>query len=85
MSFKSHKDIISAWPSLSALAADMDVPYATVQKWHSRNSIPADKWKRVAKHALLRDIEGVTVDLLAELRGRSAGCNAEGRSQLSIA
>lgn len=72
MSFKTHRDIIRAWPSLKQMADDMGVRYDTVQKWHVRNSIPSDKWKKVARHALIREINGITVDLLAELRTGSA-------------
>jgi hypothetical protein len=68
MSFESHKAIIDAWPSRADLAADMGVSYDTVKKWHQRNSIPSHWWTRLVRHAIKRDIAGVSFEVLDATR-----------------
>ncbi len=71
MRYQTHQDIIKAWPSITAMASDLGVRYDTVQKWHVRNSIPNEHWRRVIREAIKRDIDGVSYEVLDELR--SAG------------
>lgn len=63
----SHSDIINLWPSLSAFAQDIGVPYVTAKAMRRRGSIPAPYWIRTVSRARERDIEGVTAERLAEL------------------
>lgn len=57
-------DVIALWASLSALAADLGVPYGVVKQWRRRNSIPADRWAGVVAAAQKRGFETVTADRL---------------------
>lgn len=62
-----HAAIINLWPSLSAFAGDIGVPYVTAKAMRRRGSIPAPYWLRVVARAAERNIEGVTLERLAQL------------------
>lgn len=62
--------ILVKWPSLETLAGDVDATEAAVRKWHQRNTIPSDYWLSVEWAAKRRNIEGVTITVLAELARR---------------
>lgn len=62
----SHPAIIDLWPSLSAFAEDLGVPYGTAKAMRRRGSIPAQYWKRTVAKAAERKIDGVTLEVLAE-------------------
>jgi len=55
-----YKQIIDKWPSVAALAADLQVKRWTVQKWRWRNSIPAAWWAEIESAAKKR---GISVDI----------------------
>lgn len=76
MSFATHRQIIEAWPDRMALAKDVGVGYETAKKWHQRNSIPPEKWREVVRSAIKRDIDGISLDLLAEIRTGSTALRA---------
>tara|TARA_R110002020_G_scaffold467027_4_gene690182 strand:+ start:3033 stop:3254 length:222 start_codon:yes stop_codon:yes gene_type:complete len=61
----THADIINLWPSLSAFAEDLGVPYVTAKAMRRRMSIPASYWVRMIEAAAARDIAGVTLADLA--------------------
>ncbi len=69
MSYKMHRDIIDAWPGgLPAFAVDHGVKYDTAKGWRRRNSIPAERWPDTIRLSRDRHVDGVTLDLLSELR-----------------
>lgn len=67
---EDFRSILVKWPSLETLASDVDATEAAVRKWHQRNTIPADYWVSVELAAKARAIDGVTVNVLAELAKR---------------
>lgn len=64
---KTFADIIDAWGSPAVLAEDLDEEVGTVRQWRNRNRLPDRVWKGTVEAARKRGIEGVTLDLLAEL------------------
>ncbi len=65
MMYKTHADIIQAWPSLSELAEDMNLPYINCRMWRYRSSIPSKHWLPLALAAKKRGIRGITLETLA--------------------
>lgn len=51
---KTYRDILELWPSRQELADDLGEKLATVHKWHTRNSVPADKWQSLLTAARKR-------------------------------
>lgn len=43
----TFRDVISLWPSLPAMAADIGASVPAVTKWGQRDSIPAEWWSAV--------------------------------------
>jgi hypothetical protein len=68
--FSSFADVIDQWPSFAALSRDVGVPPVTARFWRYRNSIPAKQWHLVIDAARERGIEGVTLEVLADLASR---------------
>jgi len=74
--FKSYKQVIGAWgqaggtvaDALRAFAADMQITTNTAKAMYRRDSIPPDYWPRAVSKAAARNIAGLTLDHLAELR-----------------
>ncbi len=66
----SHTQIIFLWPSLSDFAGDLDIAYGTAKAMRRRGSIPAPYWPRLVAKAAERDLEGVTLEVLAESAAR---------------
>ena len=69
---KSFVDVIEAWPSQKALAADLDVSQAQLGVWKQRCRdrgaiIPAEYWNSLIAAARRRRIKGITLRLLADL------------------
>ena len=48
------KHIFDIWPSVAAMASDLEKPYTTVASWKQRNSIPADIDVRLIEAAKAR-------------------------------
>lgn len=63
----SHALIISQWPSISAFADDIGVPYGTAKAMRRRGAIPDGYWIKVVDCAKARGLEGVTLEKLAEI------------------
>ena len=68
----SHTPIIEKWPSLSDFAADLGVAYGTAKAMRRRGSIPADRWVEVVEKAKARQIEGVSLEILALAKAERA-------------
>jgi hypothetical protein len=69
MSYKTHRDIIDAWPGgLPSFAADHGVKYGTAKAWRRRNSIPPERWLDTISLAKSRAVNGVTHEVLQALR-----------------
>lgn len=69
----SFADIVEAWPSAVALAADVRVTPVTARAWKARG-IPAEYWSDVVQAAVKRNIQGVSLAVLARLAaGRRNG------------
>lgn len=62
----SFAELLSLWPSLSRIAADLDVPYDTVIAWKRRNSVPYEYWNALTASAIQNGIRGVSMEILAE-------------------
>ena len=56
--------VVRLWPSLGAMASDLQVEYDTVRKWKDRNNIPAWMWFEVLRAAKRRKINLDAVDLV---------------------
>lgn len=65
------KSIIGLWPSVAALAAELQQKPDTVRKWRVRNSIPADMWLPLVKAAEAHGYP-LTLDHLAEIAASRA-------------
>jgi hypothetical protein len=63
----TFSDIIDRWPSLQDFADDLDVQYVTAQLMRHRNSIAPRHWKAAVRGAEKRQIDGVTLEVLAEI------------------
>lgn len=63
--------IFDLWPSLAALASDLDRPYPTVAAWKQRGSIPAKYDSALIFAARARGKE-LSLEDLAEARALSA-------------
>lgn len=66
----SFTDVLALWPSLSALAGDIGVPYGVAKQWRMRNSIPPEHWQALIAAAKERRIAGVTADALTAIAAR---------------
>lgn len=61
----THAEIINKWPSLSDFADDLGVQYGTAKAMRRRASIPPEHWLTIIGKATEREIEGVTLEVLA--------------------
>lgn len=50
----TFQEILDYWPSLRALADDLEVGIYRVRKWRARNSIPPEHWTAVVTAARAR-------------------------------
>lgn len=62
----THADIINKWPSLSEFAYDLGVQYGTAKAMRRRSSIPPEHWLSITTKAVEREIDGITLEALAE-------------------
>lgn len=71
---KDFRDLIGSWPrengrtSIGTFAVDAGVPYLNAQMMRHRNSVPSDYWPQLVEAARRRGLEGVTLELLAQLQ-----------------
>lgn len=72
---KTFADVIDLWPRpvTVTLAADLAEQPGTVRQWRSRSVLPDRVWRKVVESARARGIEGVTLELLAEI-AEAAAC-----------
>lgn len=49
------QDIFAIWPSLQAMASDLDEKYDTVKRWRNRGRIPATVWPKLIEKAARRE------------------------------
>jgi len=64
----SFAEVVRKWPTLGAMAADVQVEYDTVRKWKDRNNIPAWMWFDVLRAAKRRKIALDALDLIVLAR-----------------
>lgn len=69
--FETHRQIIRAWDRLADFAEDIGVTENTAKMMRQRDSIPAEYWPTVVTAADGRNIAGITVELLADLRSKA--------------
>lgn len=71
---KTFAALIDLWPKpvTVTFAADLSVPPGTVRQWRSRSVLPDRVWRKVVESARMRGIEGVTLEVLAEIAEVSA-------------
>jgi len=60
------QDIFAIWPSIQAMANDLDEKYDTVKRWRNRGRIPATVWPKLIEKAARRE-QLVTATQLLEL------------------
>ena len=60
-------DIINLFPSMSALAREMKVPYVNVKRWRQRNFIPCEHWFSLIKAARKWELPFITAEVLVML------------------
>lgn len=70
--------LIDLWPSVAALADDLDEKYPTVAAWKQRGSIPPDYWDRLIPAATKRGIRGVSWESLARIANGQPVPNQKG-------
>jgi hypothetical protein len=61
----THAEIINKWPTLSDFADDLGVQYGTAKAMRRRSSIPSEHWLTVIAKAGDRDIDGISLEVLA--------------------
>jgi hypothetical protein len=67
--YKSHRNIIDAWPrGLPGFAEDHGVKYDTAKGWRRRDSIPPERWPETIRLSKIRRVDGVTLETLSDLR-----------------
>lgn len=83
---KTFADIINLWPKpgANALAADIDIAIITVRAWR-RRGIPSGYWLDVIAAATLRGIQGVTLELFAEMAANQRIAQAAARAEKKAA
>lgn len=64
--------IISLWPTISALADDIGVQYVTAQAMARRERIPSRYWNALVAGAQRRGFVGVTLEVLADISESTA-------------
>ena len=64
MTYRTHADIINAWPSLAEFADDHGEKYDTVKGWRRREMIPSNRWQKTIDVASERGIPGVDLETL---------------------
>ena len=64
-------DVLDCWPSLTAIAGDLAVDDAAVRMWRLRGAIPAEHFPALVRSAAKRDIAGITLEKLFEIRERA--------------
>jgi len=64
---RTFSEVIELWPSSEDVAADLGASGERVRKWKARNSIPGEYWQALTAAALKRNIEGVSLEVLAHL------------------
>lgn len=67
---KTHRDILSRWPSLSALSRQLsaqgdEITAMGVVRWAQRDSIPAEWFEAVVKAAGAAGYDEITLELIA--------------------
>jgi len=67
---QDHREIFQAWPSLSAFADDLGIPYNHAKFQRRRGWLPAWYWIDVVRAARRRGIRGITLTRLAEIASR---------------
>jgi hypothetical protein len=73
----SFSEVLALWPTLSELAADLDLPYGVVKQWRRRNSIPSDKWQALVLAAQRRGHRRITAELLTSIAARRPAASTQ--------
>lgn len=65
----TFRDVIDRWPEPApvTLAADLGEEPGTVRQWRNRNVLPNRVWLSIVEVAQRRDIDGVTLEVLASI------------------
>lgn len=65
--YADFRAVIAAWPSRTAMAADLEQKHWLTEAWHRKNSIPPRWFAPVIRAAIKRDIDGVSQEVLLRL------------------
>jgi hypothetical protein len=74
---RTHSDIIGRWPSPADFASDLGIESSHARVMKTRASIPPEYWGKVVSAAVRRGIDGLSLELLAELRFRKSAAVSE--------
>lgn len=64
----NFRTLIDRWPNLPTFAADIGVKYVTAQAMQRRDSVSAEHWPAMIAAAAKREIEGITLESLVEIK-----------------
>lgn len=81
---QTFAQLIEKWPTAVDLAKDLGVKDVTARAWKVRG-IPAEYWTGIVAAAAARDIEGVTIDVLADIAASQAGREPSADAQIARA
>lgn len=62
----AFRNVISLWPSRTALARDVQEDVSTIRKWYRRNRIPVEHWAKLLEAARVRELP-ITADYLTRI------------------
>lgn len=68
---QTSSELIERFGGAAQMAAEIDVPANTIRQWAARDSIPAWCWQAIVEVAKRRAIDGVTLEVLADMAARS--------------
>jgi hypothetical protein len=79
MKYKSHKDIIKAWPkpSIKNFSEAIGVVFNTAAGMYRRGHISWKYWQKVEDAAVKEKIDGVTVKILHDLSADGSNGHSE--------
>lgn len=63
-------DVICAWETIEEFAADAGVKPNLAAVWKHRDSIPSSYWTRIVAAATRRQIQGISLEMLARIAAK---------------
>lgn len=73
---KTASEVMAKWPTDADFARDIGVKPTHAQTMKVRDSIPAPYWSAVVAAAAKRNVQGITLELLAKIAALKLGRDA---------